>query len=122
MYYHHLNYGLTSSVAGTVFVSNRGGINGGAIHCDKSQVKFSMVISGGQFISNSAVNGGFAYLSGCHISMHQTISIVSNVATNGGAVYAEYSEITFFRYLPVRADTVALLANNTAEKTVIFSL
>ena len=64
------------------------------MYCEKHpRNAYSLVFSNSSLKSNSAANGGFLYLSGCHVSMVYNVSIISNRAENGGGIYSENSEV-----------------------------
>ena len=79
----------------TNFAYNRAELQGGAVHCQSNlEENISGKFSISFFNFNSAVNGGFAYLSNCQITI-DGIKISYNSAINGGAYYTIESTIEF---------------------------
>ena len=74
----------------STFTFNEVKSDGGAIYCNDNG---AITIYESHLASNSAINGGFAYLSNCRLTVHSTFS--SNKASKGGAIYATNSDITF---------------------------
>lgn len=61
-----------------------------------NHVNGDVVVNGGYSRSNSASNGGFAYLEQCPFQMENEFHIINNTAlVNGGAIHAQNSRLVF---------------------------
>lgn len=84
------------SLSDTNFTYNHAGLAGGALYCKSDIIEEVGLGRIGTSYSklNSAINGGFAYLSRCQITKYG-FEISNNNAINGGAFYAQESAIVF---------------------------
>ena len=99
------------SIVNTHFTSNQAGLGGGAVFCAKCSSRPGLRIDGGYSHINSALNGGFVYLSACKLTItRNNFDIIGNNATKGGAIYAKGSTVEF-------EITSVTLEKNTAKES-----
>ena len=112
---------VTLFVLNTAFTFNEAGLNGGALYCGSNASTTSAAIGGPVTLvhvnseSNSATNGGFAYLSKCHIKVHNNAvsRFADNRASKGGVFFADGSVLDFGSESQRISDLY--MSNNIAE-------
>lgn len=69
------------------------------------------------------MNGGFLYLLGCAVSIHQTYNIAANEAQNGGAIFASNSRICIpAKQLTHNSAQLSLVSNTAVKGGAIYSV
>ena len=98
-----------TSFSVSIFNFNQARLHGGAVYCEKyPRNARSLIFHKSNSKINSATKGGFLYLSGCHVTLNDNISILYNHAERGGAIYTEHSNIT------IQTSDQITIANNVA--------
>ena len=100
---------VATSFGVSIFNFNQAGLHGGAVYCEKyPRNAHSLIFHQSNSKINSATEGGFLYLSGCHVTLNDNISILYNHAERGGAIYTEHSNTT------IQTSDQITIANNVA--------
>ena len=114
---HHYSDYDSSLTDGSTFMHNKvKSGKGGAIYCERFESFYSskilIVTEAGTADNNTALHGGFAYLSNCWLTLDVTVfNFTNNQALEGGVVYLESSSVLYF------ISGIFKVINNRAEKS-----